>query len=156
MTKPQLKVLGEIAANVIHSVIVLNLREKNIPVLKKHKSFLFILGIRMPLAKASYFFWKEKNWIVPVFLKIVKPHIKKFFNKALKQNLEIWLNLRSYNPRLSTIALRGFGGFWKWRGIFAYTSPEPLTKIQPASQKTQKKHEKNFENHKETIFTLQT
>lgn len=42
LTKPQLNMLGEIAANVIHSVIVLNQSEKNI--LKKHKSFFFYFG----------------------------------------------------------------------------------------------------------------
>ena len=37
VTREQLKVLGEIAANVIHSVIVLNPEEKKI--LKKYKTF---------------------------------------------------------------------------------------------------------------------
>lgn len=77
LTKPQLKVLGEIAANVIHSVIVLNQSEKNI--LKKHKSFLFILGDKKASRKSKLLLLKRKHWIVPVFLKIVKPFLKRWW-----------------------------------------------------------------------------
>lgn len=42
------------------------------------------------------------------------------------------------------------------REEFSPTSSEPLMKIQPVSQKTLKNHKKGFENHKETLFTLQT
>lgn len=49
ITRDQLQVLGEIAANVIHSVILLNLEEKKD--LKKCKLFFFVLGDKKTLRK---------------------------------------------------------------------------------------------------------
>lgn len=77
VTRDQLKVLGEIAANVIHKVILLNPEEKK--VLKKYKSFLLVLGDKTAARKVKVYFLKRKQRVIASLLKIVKPFLKKWW-----------------------------------------------------------------------------
>lgn len=77
ITRDKLKVLGEIEANVIHSVILLNLEEKKD--LKKYKSFLFVLGDKKTLRKLKGDSLKRNQRGIVTLLKIVKPFLKKWW-----------------------------------------------------------------------------
>lgn len=77
ITRDQLKVLGEIAANVVHSVILLNPEEKK--TLKKYKNFLIVLGDKKTSRKVKVGYLKRKNKAIAILLKIVKPFLKKWW-----------------------------------------------------------------------------
>lgn len=77
ITRDQLKVLGEIAANVVHSVILLNPEEKK--TLKKYKTFLIVLGDKKTFRKVKVGYLKRKNKAIAILLKIVKPFLKKWW-----------------------------------------------------------------------------
>ena len=77
VTREQLKVLCEIAANVIHSVIVLNPEEKKI--LKKYKTFYLTLGDRDTSRKVKLRSLKRKEKAIVALLEIVKPFLTKWW-----------------------------------------------------------------------------
>lgn len=77
ITRDQLNVLGEIAANVIHSVILLNPEEKK--ALKKYKSVLLVLGDKKTAKKIKGGYLKRNQLGITTLLKIVKPFLKKWW-----------------------------------------------------------------------------
>lgn len=77
ITRDQLNVLGEIVANVIHSVILLNPEEKK--ALKKFKSFLLVLGNKKTAKKIKGGYLKRNQLGITTLLKIVKPFLKKWW-----------------------------------------------------------------------------
>jgi hypothetical protein len=77
VTGEQLKVLGEIAANVIHSVILLNPEEKK--ELKKFKSLLLVLSDKKSSRKVKVDYLQRKLRGIVTLLKIVKPFLKRWW-----------------------------------------------------------------------------
>lgn len=77
VTKDQLRVLGDIAANVVHSVILLNPEEKK--TLKKYKSFLLVLGDKKTSRKVKLQYLRRKDKAIIILLKIVRPFLKKWW-----------------------------------------------------------------------------
>ena len=77
LTNQQLRVLGEIAANVLHSVILLNEKEKG--KLKKHKSLLLVIGDKNTSRKLKLQKLTRNQKGVSTLLRVVKPFLKKWW-----------------------------------------------------------------------------
>lgn len=73
VTRDQLKVLGEIAANVIHRVILLNPEEKNT------EKIQVVLGDKTAARKVKVDFLKRKQRVIASLLTIVKPVLNKWW-----------------------------------------------------------------------------
>lgn len=73
ITRDQLKVLGEIAANVIHRVILLNPEEKNT------EKIQVVLGDKTASRKVKVDFLKRKQRVIASLLTIVKPFLNKWW-----------------------------------------------------------------------------
>jgi hypothetical protein len=69
--------LGEIAANAIHSVILLTPEEKR--ALKKYKSLLLVLGDKKITRKVKVVNLQRRQRAIVTLLRIVKPFLKKWW-----------------------------------------------------------------------------